>query len=460
MKERSVRNTVLVVDGGGRGSALVDKYAQSEHVERILAVPGNDLMKINTDKPVQIYPQLKTTSVPEILELCEREQVSLVDVAQDNAVEAGLVDALTKLGVPTVGPTRAAGQIEWDKALARDFGKKHNIPQPFFKICLSQQEGIDFLNNQLDQSWFVKAAFLAEGKGALPARNNQEAIGRVKEMERFRDAGKVFLIEKWLRGENGEAGEEFSTFIFSDGEHYKIVGSGQDHKRLYEHDHKNDRGEVEEGPNTGGMGCSAPPLILTSEILRNIEVRIFDKTIAELREEGMPYKGVLYLGGMVVRTNGQLSPYVIEFNARWGDPEAQVILPGLVNDLFETSMMIAQGDIRNLQLQTDGKARVVVTGASRGYPGDYDAVRGKLIYGLDEARKVNGVRFYSAGIREEGGKHYANGGRLFYIVGEGETVIDAQEEAYEAISLVSIEGNNLYYRTDIGWRDVERLKKR
>jgi len=460
MKERGGKNTVLVVDGGGRGAVLVDKYAQSEHVEQILAVPGNDLMKINTDKPVQIFPHLKTTSVPEILEICERQQINLVDVAQDNAVEAGLVDALIQKGIPTIGPTRDAGQIEWDKAWTREFGKLYGIPQPFFKICLSQQEGIDFLNNQPDQPWFVKAAFLAEGKGALPARNNREAIERVKEMERFKDAGKVFLIEKWLRGEEDEPGEEFSTFIFSDGENYKIVGSAQDHKRLFEHDHVNDRGEIDEGPNTGGMGCSSPPLVLTPKIMQDITTRIFDKTITGLQEEERPYKGVLYLGGMLIKVKGKdLSPYVIEFNARWGDPEAQVILPGLVNDLFETSMMIAEGNIGNMHLQTDGKSRVVIAGASRGYPGDYSQVRGKQIYGLDEARKVNGVRFYSAGVKEENGGYYANGGRLFYIVGEGKTVIEAREKAYDAMSRVSIEGNNLHFRTDIGWRDVERLRK-
>lgn len=450
MKERSIGNTVLIVDGGGRGAALVEGYGLSEHVARVIAVPGNDLMRLNTEKPVQIYPQLKTTSVPEILEICKKEKVGLVDVAQDNAVEAGLVDALTTLGVPTIGPTRDAGEIEWDKAWAREFGMRHNLPQPFFKICLSQQEGLDFIKSQEDQPWFVKAAFLAEGKGALPAKNNKEALERIREMERFKDAGRVFLIEKWLRGENNEPGDEFSTFIFSDGKQYKVIGSAQDYKRANNFD---------EGENTGGMGCSSPPLVLTPEIMQDVAAGIFDKTIAGLQEEGRPYKGVLYLGGMLIKEKDKLSPYVIEFNARWGDPEAQVIMPGLVNDLFETSMMIAQGDIGSLKLQTDGKARIVVAGASRGYPGDYSQVRGKRIHGLEDARKVNGVRFYSAGIKEENGRYYANGGRLFYIVGEGKTVIEARQKAYEAMSLVTIDGNNLHFRIDIGWRDAQRLRQ-
>lgn len=449
MKKNSVNNVVLVVDGGGRGAALVDKYGQSDHVGKILAVPGNDLMKIHASKSVQIYPQLKTTSIKEILKICKKEKVDLVDVAQDNAIEAGLVDLLIKNNIPTVGPTKSAGQIEWDKAWAREFGERQNIPQPKFKIYRSEKEGIDYLRNQPDKAWFVKASYLAEGKGALPAKNNAEAIERVKEIKRFKDAGRVFLIEEWLKGDDGFA-EEFSTFIFSDGRNYKIVGSAQDHKRANNFD---------EGENTGGMGCSTPPLILNSELMKEIKTRILDKVILGLNAEKRPYKGVLYLGGMAVKGKGKLTPYVIEFNARWGDPEAQVILPGLLNDLFEVSMAIVKGNIKNLQLQTDGKARVVVAGASKGYPGDYSMVKGKQIYGLSEAKKVEGVKIYGAGIKEEGGKYHANGGRLFYIVGEGENVIEARRKAYEAMSLVSIEGNNLHFRTDIGWRDVERIKK-
>lgn len=448
MKER---NTILVVDGGGRGATLVDKYAQSEHVERVIAVPGNDLMKINTDKPVQIYPQLKTTSVPEILEICEREGVNLVDVAQDNAVEAGLVDVLTERGIPTVGPTRNAGQIEWDKAWSREFGARHDVPQPSFRVCITQQEGFAYILSQPDQPWFVKASGLAEGKGALPARNNEEALERVKEMERFKEAGRVFLVEKWLRGDDDSAGEEFSTYVFSDGRNYKVIGNAQDHKRINNFD---------EGENTGGMGCSTPPLVLTPELMRDVEIGIIDRVINGLYVEGRPYKGVLYLGGMAIRRNGSLSSSVIEFNARWGDPEIQVVLPGFINDLFEVSMAIAQGDISKLQLRTDGKSRVVVAGASKGYPGDYKGVRGKQIYGLDEAREIEGVKLYGAGVKVEDGKYYANGGRLFYIVGEGETVIDARQKAYEAMSLVYIDGNNLHFRTDIGWRDVKRLRER
>lgn len=451
MKERG---TVLVVDGGGRGTALVDKYAQSPHVDKIIAVPGNDLMQENTEKPVRIFPQLKTTSVPEILEICEKEGVGLVDVAQDNAVEAGLVDVLTKRGIPTIGPTRDAGEIEWNKAFAREFGKRHDIPQPFFKICSSVEEGVNFLKEQPDQEWFVKAAFLAEGKGALPAHSNQEAIEKISELrKRFPEASKVFLIEKWIKGDRGIAGEEVSVFAVCDGKNFEIVGTAQDYKRANDGD---------KGENTGSMGSNAPALIITPEFLLRIKKDIFEKALNGLREEGRPYKGVSYLGGMIVIEQGLLVPKVVEFNARWGDPEAQVIVPGLLIDLFELGRAISIGDISGINLKIDGKARVVVTIAAKGYPGDYSQIRGKEIFGLDETRKVAGITIYGAAIRKNGNRYYADGGRLFYVVGEGRTVPQAQQKAYEAEEIIMSSRNNrdiLHARADIGWRDAQRLRK-
>ena len=427
----------MVIDGGGRGSVLVDKYSQSQNVDKIMAVPGNDLMKVNSEKLIETYPQLKTTDIPEILEICRRKKVALVDVAQDNAVESGLVNSLQKMGIPTVGPTKKAGQIEWDKSWAREFCQRQQIPQPAFKIFHSRKEGIKYLRSQPEQQWFIKAAGLAEGKGALPASNNKVAEKRISELkEKFGKRSNTYLVEKWLTG------EEFSTFTFSDGKIFKVIGSAQDHKRVNNFD---------EGENTGGMGCSSPPLVLTPKIMSKIKKDILARAISGLIREGRPYCGVLYLGGMMVGSN----PCVIEFNARWGDPEAQVILPGLKNDLFEVGMAIIEKGLNKLEIETDGKSRVVVAGVSRGYPGNYDSVKGKRIFGLDEARKVKGIRIYGAGARVIEGKYYASGGRLFYIVGEGGNVIEARQRAYEAMAMVSVEGNNLHFRTDIGWRDVE-----
>ncbi len=436
-------NVVLVVDGGGRGAALVDAYAKSKYVSKILAVPGNDLMQINTKKKVMTYPHLKTTSVKEIVEIAKKEKVDLVDIAQDNAVAAGTTNALQKAGIATIGPTKEAGQIEWDKVWARELLKKTRAPQPDYQWFDNFEKGIRYIKSQKDKSWFVKAAGLAEGKGALPAKNNKEAIEKIKEQKKFGKAGEHFLIEEWL------VGEEFSAFILTDGKNFQFIGCAQDHKRVFDND---------QGENTGGMGCSAPPLAINKKILDQTH-KLLSDTLHALTKEERPYQGILYLGGIIVNKNGKQKVYVIEFNARWGDPEAEVLIPSIKNDLFELSMSVAQAKLNTIKVRTDTKARVAVAGCSRGYPGDYSRVKGKEIFGLDTVSKMDGTTVYSAGIRKEKKRYFANGGRLFYLVSEGKNVLEARKRAYGAMSQIYIEGNNLHYRTDIGWRDVERLAK-
>lgn len=429
-------HTVLVVDGGGRGAALVDKYAESSKVGKILVVPGNDLMQINTRKEVQTFPLLKTTSVKEIIEICKKEKVSLVDVAQDNAVEVGLVDELVKQRIHVVGPTRKAGQVEWDKAWAREFMKKYRILHPAYHIFSSQEKGIKFLQSKPNTKWFVKASGLAEGKGAIPAANTMEAISAIREMKRFGISGETYLLEEWLEG------EEFSAFALCDGEDFKIVGYAQDHKRVNDGD---------QGPNTGGMGCVSNPLIVSSNIKVQIS-KIFQKTVEGLKKEKRPYKGVLYLGGIAVEDK----VFVIEFNARWGDPEAEVILPSIKNDFMEIANALIFGNLKKLKIEIDKKVRVAVAACAKGYPVDYSAIRGKKVLGIEKAQKIN-VKIYGAGIKKVNGDYVVNGGRVLYVVGEGKFVTEAREKAYKAMKLINIEGDNLHYRTDIGWRDMERI---
>src|SRR3989344_1016844 len=455
MKERSTGNTVLVVEGGGRGAALVDKYAQSNHVGKVIAVPCNDLMKLNTDKPVQIYPQLKTTSVKEIVYLCKQKDVDLVDVAEDRAVEAGLVDALIRKGISVVGPTRGAGRIEWDKAFARKLGFHLQLPQPGFDIYTRDELNFALTRMDLESNKprFIKAAFLAGGKGAKAAKDRGEAKEKIIEVTKMK-ACKVFLIEDWLEGDAGSQGEEFSLFVISDGEHYRVLGNAQDYKR---------ENNFDEGENTGSMGCSSPTLLATPGLMKESK-EIIGKELAELKERGMPYEGVLYFGGMAInKIKGsdnfgyiyEQKPYVIEFNARWGDPEAQALLPGLKGDLFELGKAVSSGDISKVKIGHDKRVRVAVTGASKGYPREeeYRWAKGRQIFGLEEIKKMDGVKLYSGAIKEINGKYYAWGGRLFYIVAEGKDIVEARRMAYRAMSKISVEGNNLHYRKDIGSKD-------
>lgn len=443
-----MKTIVAVIDAGGRGAALIDKYANSPLVDELIAIPGNDLMQSNTKKPVQTFPGLKTTSKQEILEICQKNQATLIDVAQDNAIEAGVSDLLRDNGFKVVGASRYTGRLEWDKAWSRDFMVKYDLPIPSYQVCTSQEQGLKFLQTQKDQAWFIKAAGLAEGKGVIPARNNEKAVEAIKEMSRFGSAGQTFLIEQAL------IGEEFSAFAISDSSSYQFLGTAQDHKRV-------DDGDL--GPNTGGMGCSTPALVVSANIRHQVD-EIFSKTFAGLKKEDLIYQGVIYLGGIVVKEEGEDKVYIIEFNARWGDPEVECILPGIENDWLEVGIAVAENKLDEIKIQNDNLSRIAIAAASLGYPEDYSKVKGKNIFGLAELINTPGIKVYGAGTKLVNGKYEAHGGRLFYVIAEGEDVIEARQKAYSALEEVSIPGENgadlLHFRRDIGYRDVSRLQSK
>jgi len=429
---------VLIIDGGGRGSVLVEKYSQSKTVKNIFAIPGNSSMAINSKKSVKIYPDLKSTDANEIIKICNQENIDLVDVAQDNAIAIGLVDELIKNNIQVIGPTKNAGQIEWDKSWSRDFMEKYKIPSPLYKVFYNKEEGFNFLDQKNNQPWFIKASGLAEGKGVIPANNNQEAKDAIKQMTNFGASGETYLLEDWL------VGEEFSAFAVIDGKNFKILGFAQDHKRVNDSD---------QGPNTGGMGCVSNPLIVSKDVKSQVEV-IFQKTVDGLIKEKRPYKGILYLGGMVVGKK----VFIIEFNARWGDPEAQVIIPSIKTDFMKINRAIIKGRINKLKIIIDNKTRVVVAGISKGYPVSYENVKGKQVFGLEKIIKSEEVKLYGAGIIIKDNKFFANGGRVFYLMAQGKDIFAARKKVYKNLELITIDGNNLHFRTDIGWRDIKRLR--
>lgn len=438
--QKFLKATVLVIDGGGRGSALVEKYSQSDHVKKLLAIPGNDLMQSLTKKPVKTFPFLKTTDISKILVIAKKEKADLIDVAQDNAVAAGLVNHLKNAGFKVLGPTKEAGQIEWDKAWAREFMKRHNLPIPKYKICKKVKEGLEFIKNNKEGKWYIKASGLAAGKGALFARNKKAALGGIENMKLFGTAGKTYLIEECLQG------EEFSSYALVSNESFVVIGHAQDHKTVFD-------GDL--GPNTGGMGCTSTPLIITSEIEKQIN-SIFLKTVKGLVKERRPYIGVLYLGGIIDKNR---KVKIIEFNARWGDPEAQVIVPKIKNDLFEVAQKTINAKLSNLKIETDDLYRVVVTCASRGYPGDYSQATGKQIFGLENLLSSKEITIFGAGTKVQNNNYITHGGRLFYVMTEGKNVLEARKKVYDAMSSLYIENNLGHFRTDIGYRDVARFFK-
>jgi phosphoribosylamine--glycine ligase len=255
------------------------------------------------------------------------------------------------------------------------------------------------------------------------------------------------LIEDWL------IGEEFSAFALCDGENYQFIGCAQDHKRVLDGD---------QGENTGGMGCSTPPLVVTEEVLTQIYETIGD-TLFALKSQNTPYNGILYFGGIVVP--GQKGPevFTIEFNARWGDPEAEVLLPSIKGDYFKIALAVAQGNLSKVKVRTDSQYRVTIAACSKGYPIDYSTVKGKEIVGLNEVLKDKSVQVYGAGVTKSGQKYLASGGRLFYITAEGNNAIEATNKAYSVLNKLSIKSDNdenlLHFRRDIGFRDINRLLK-
>lgn len=438
-----MKTIVAVIDAGGRGSALVNAYAKSNKVDEIIAIPGNDLMQINTNKEIHTFPHLKTTSREEILKICKKHHVALVDAAQENAVEAGVTDLLRENGFKVFGPSKKAGQIEWDKSYARKFMLKYTLPIPKFWVFQNHTRAKEFLKSQPGQPFVIKASGLAEGKGVIIAQNIAQALVAVSQMAKFGSSGETFLIEEFLDG------EEFSSYAISDGKTFQYIASAQDHKRALDGD---------KGLNTGGMGCSTPPLVIGSNVQNKIS-DIFKETFEGLKKENRPYTGILYLGGIVV--SGKV--YIIEFNARWGDPEVECILPGIKNDWFEVAQAVAEGNLSKVKINHDGKSRIVVAATSKGYPQDYSAVKGKEIAGFGQLIKTSGIKVYGAGVKEVDGKYLTSGGRLFYVVAKGKNVIEARKKAYSALEKVSIPGENrenlLQYRKDIGYRDVARIKK-
>lgn len=430
---------VLILGSGGREHVLANIYSQSKKIKKVFVVPGNDLMSFNNDK-VLTYSDVTMTDFEKILEICQKERVDFVDVAQDDVLAAGFVDKFQKEGFQTFGPTQKAAQIEWSKEWARNFMQKYNLPSPEFKSFHNQTRAIDHINSKPEKLLYIKASGLAAGKGSIRAENKKQAIEAVSQMGQFGKAGETFLIEGAM------VGEEFSLFAICDGDHYLITKTAQDHKTVYEKD---------QGPNTGGMGCVAPTSVITPSIIRTIEKQILKPFIKGMEKEERPYLGIIYLGGMI--TNQGVK--IIEFNARWGDPEAEVILPSLKTDYFKIVEAVWNQKLNQLKIDFDQKTRISVTGCSHGYPGDYSKVKGKEIFGLTEAMKLPGITVFGAGIKRKGKRFFANGGRIFHLVAEGKNIIETRRRAYEAMSLIYIEGNNLHYRTDIGWGELKKINR-
>lgn len=433
--------TILIIGSGAREEAISHAYEESNQVKKIVVAPGNDFIAYQRKKEVTIDKRCSLNDPESILSIAEKYKPDLIEVAQDDALAMGTVDLLEKYGFPTFGPRKDDAIIEWDKEWSKEFMIKYEIPTSEFRSFNSEEEGMayaeEIYKKEPGKILYVKAAGLCKGRGALKTRNLKEAIINIKNMKKFpHKAGQKFLIEKAVL-----EGEEFSVSAITDGDTYYITKSAQDNKTANNFD---------EGGQTGGMGANSPAMV-TENANKYIEQNLIKKAIEGMKKEGKEYRGILYAGGILAKRKVKN----IEFNGRWGDPEAQVLLPGIENYL-DITIGCMNKKLKCVKIKEDRKTRVCVVGASRGYPNSYSKVKGKRIHGLEEIINMKHINVFGAGIKIADKKFYANGGRLFSVVAEGDNIKEAKQRAYSAIARVSVEGNNLHYRTDIGWRDLER----
>lgn len=429
---------ILILGSGGREHTLAAAYAKSKKIKKIIVVPGNSLISAKIKK-AKIEPTIGITDFDSILKLVRKYKVDLVEPASEDPLAEGFVDKFQALGIKAFGPTQKAAEIEWNKKWSRHFMEKYKLPVPTYRSFSDTKKAVAYVKSLREQVLYIKTSGLALGKGAIRAENKQEAIAAINSMRQFGKAGETFLIEECM------VGEEFSLFAICDGENYQIVGTAQDHKTVYNHD---------KGPNTGGMGCVSNPKVITPQVLKEVEKIILKPFIQGMQKEGRPYVGVLYLGAMKTKNGVK----IVEFNARWGDPEAEVIVPGIKTDYLTIVEAALSKKINKLKIKCDKLSRISVAGCSLGYPIDYTKVKGKVVGGLERAAKLPGITIFGAGIAKKGRNFVAHGGRVFHVVGEGKTLVEARVKAYKAMAMINIEGNNLHYRTDIGWRDLEREK--
>lgn len=427
---------ILILGSGGREHAIANAYAKNKKVKRIFVTPGNPFMEYS-NKKVKCISDVPSTDFEKIKTVIKKHGIDLVDVAQDDPIALGFVDKLIEIGIRAFGPTQKASEIEWSKEWSRNFMLKYHLPIPHFKSFNSISRGNFYVKSLREQPLYVKASGLALGKGAIRAETKKDAILAIRQMKNFGKSGEVFVIEEEMKG------EEFSAFVICDGENYKIIGYAKDHKNAFD-------GDI--GPNTGGMGCVSNPKVITPKIEKEIENKILTPFMKGMKKEDRAYSGILYLGGMI--TDNGIK--IVEFNSRWGDPEAQVLIPGISSDYLTLVESVLDKKISKLKLKTDKLIRVSIAGCSRGYPVDYSKVKGKKIIGIEKVSKLPNIKIYGAGISKIENKLVATGGRVFHLMSVGLTLRQARMRAYGAISLITIENNNLHFRTDIGWRDVER----
>ena len=417
---------ILVIGSGAREHVLAWKLSREPGVDAVICAPGNP----GIASAARCLPA-DVSSPKELLAIAESQDVDLTVVGPELPLSRGVVDAFTAVGRAIVGPTKAAAALEWSKAFAKDFMARHRVPTAAFRVCESADEALATIRRgEFTFPLVLKADGLAAGKGVVIAEDAPTAeavIGAMMIDRRFGDAGSRVVLEEFL------VGQEASYFVLADGTNFVLLGSAQDHKRIFDEDR---------GPNTGGMGAFAPSPLISEDMSRRVCDAIVSPVLAGMDHEGHPYRGFLYVGLMLTADG----PKVIEFNVRFGDPEAQVVLPMLDEDLGWLLGEAATGALPSRPARFRREPHVGVVLAAGGYPDAPET--GKVIDGIDAASEVPGAIVFHAGTAKREGRLVTAGGRVLTVVGRSTTYRDAIDTAYAAASRIHFDG--MQYRRDIG----------
>ena len=415
---------ILVVGGGGREHAIVKKLAQSKKNPKIYVAPGNaGTEEIATNVAISVM------DFDALADFAKKEKIDLTVVGMDDPLVGGIVDRFEAEGLRVFGPRKNAAILEGSKAFSKDLMKKYGISTAAYENFNDPQKAIKYLETA-NYPIVLKADGLALGKGVLICKTFEEAKSGIEELmidKRFGDAGNTIVIEEFLRG------REVSVLSFVDGTHYALMTSAQDHKRAKDGD---------EGLNTGGMGTFSPSPFYTEEVDRYCKEHIYQKTVDAMRAEGREFKGIIFYGLMLTKSGVK----VLEYNARFGDPETQVVLPRMENDIIDVFEACIDGCLDKIDLKFENNAAVCVVLASDGYPLKYE--KGKKIKGLENFEGKTDIFAFHAGTKKVNGDVLTNGGRVLGITATASTLKEARDKAYEATKLVDFE--NKYMRNDIG----------
>lgn len=415
---------ILLVGGGGREHALAWKISRSDKVDKLYCAPGNAGIAELAE-----CVDIGVMEFDKLVNFAKEKQIDLTVVAPDDPLAAGAVDAFEQAGLRAFGPRKNAAILEGSKAFSKDLMKKYNIPTAAYETFDSAEDALAYLETA-EFPIVLKADGLALGKGVLICNTKDEAKDGVKTLmldKQFGSAGNRIVIEEFMTG------REVSVLSFVDGKKIKIMTSAQDHKRAKDGD---------KGLNTGGMGTFSPSPFYTEEIDAFCRENIYQKTVDAMREEGREFKGVIFFGLMLT----DKGPKVLEYNARFGDPETQVVLPRMKNDIVDIFEACIDGRLDEIELEFENNAAVCVVLASDGYPEHYE--KGYEIKGLENFKSKDGYYVFHAGSRFEDGKIVTNGGRVLGVTAKGDTLKEARANAYEATKWIDFA--NKYMRNDIG----------